>query len=64
MTCLHLPDEVSPPSKPFAIARRGNPVAPLVPAEPGGGYGIAEGTINYAAGDDLCSTGEKWDAED
>ena len=33
-------------------------------ADPVSVYGIAEGTINYAAGDDLCSTGEKWDTED
>ena len=63
--CLHILDEVAHTREPVTVTKRGKPVALVVPvpAKPGGSYGIAKGTITYAADDDLLSTGEAWDAE-
>jgi len=63
--CLHILDEVAQTREPVTVTKRGKPVARLmpIPAEPGGSYGVAKGTILYATDDDLLSTGEAWDAE-
>ena len=63
--CLHILDQVNKTREPVTITKRGKPVARVVaiPAELGSSYGIAKGTISYADGDDLLSTGEVWNAD-
>lgn len=63
--CLHILDEVNKTREPVTVTKRGKPVARVVPvpAVLGSSYGIAKGTIAYAADDDLFSTGEAWDAD-
>ncbi len=63
--CLAVLDEVNRTREPVTVTKRGRPVARVVPipAPVAGIYGLAEGTISYAADDDLLSTGETWDAE-
>ena len=63
--CLHILDEVKKTRETMTVTKRGKPVALIVPipAEPDSLFGIAKGTLVYAADDDLLSTGEAWDAE-
>jgi len=63
--CLHILDDVNKTREPVTVTKRGKPVARVmpIPAEPGSSYGIAKGTILYAADDDLLSTGEAWDSD-
>lgn len=63
--CLHVLDQVQLTKEPVIVTKRGKPVARVVPmpSPPESLYGIAKGSMQYAADDDLLSTGEVWDAE-
>ncbi len=62
--CLQILDKVNITREPVVVTKRGKPVAMLVPLQEAGDiYGIARDSIRYAESDDLCSTGEVWDAE-
>ena len=63
--CLSILDQVDRTHQAVTVTKRGKPIARVVPmaAKPGSLFGIARGTIGYAADDDLLTTRETWDAE-
>ena len=63
--CLSILDQVDRTHQAVTVTKRGKPIARVVPmaAKPDSLFGIARGTIGYAADDDLLTTRENWDAE-
>ncbi len=59
--CLSLVDDI--PAEGIVITRHGRPVAKLVPVRPAVSSLIGSVPILFDNGDDLLSTGERWDAE-
>lgn len=62
--CLEILDHVGPEG--IVITKRGKPVAKLVPVKDDiwRFYGIWKGSVRTGPGDDLLSTGVRWEAED